>query len=63
MTEEMKALGRRAVACPHWRWMEGMKAVGHHRLPNAYFRVDEAHNIDGEWADALPDFSDVLPQQ
>jgi hypothetical protein len=59
MTEEMKALGRRALACKHWRWTEGMKAVGHARLPNAYFRVDEPQNVSGEWANALPDLSDA----
>lgn len=26
MNEEMMALGRRAVACKGWRWMDGMKA-------------------------------------
>lgn len=27
MTDELKALARRAVGCPKWRWMPGMVAV------------------------------------
>lgn len=40
MTDEQIALARRAVACPKWRWMPGMRTrVG--------WRV-YAHRIDGE---------------
>jgi len=28
MSDEQKALSRRAVACKGWRWMSGMRAVG-----------------------------------
>lgn len=27
MNEQLKTLGKRAVACKHWRWMEGMRIV------------------------------------
>ncbi len=27
MTQELEALGRRAVACKHWRWLPGMLAL------------------------------------
>jgi hypothetical protein len=30
VTDEQQALSRRAVACPKWRWMPGMRAVGQH---------------------------------
>ena len=33
MTDEMTALGRRAVACKGWRWMPGMRAYGPHWGP------------------------------
>jgi hypothetical protein len=32
MTDEMIALARRAVACPKWRWMPGMKLTAGLRL-------------------------------
>lgn len=32
MTPELEALARRAVACPRWRWMQGM-SVAYFRTP------------------------------
>ncbi|NDD31187.1 MAG: hypothetical protein EB084_23290 [Proteobacteria bacterium] len=39
MTQEMLALASRAVACPKWRWMPGMRAVG--QYPGYPVRVHE----------------------
>ena len=55
MSEE---LARRAVACKHWRWLPGMRAVGRRRMPAAWFRVEEYTQMVGEWRDAVPDLSD-----
>ena len=51
-------LARRAVACRHWRWLPGMRAVGRRRMPAAWFRVEEYTQMVGEWRDAVPDLSD-----
>lgn len=67
MTEEQIALGRRAVACKGWRWMDGMKANNDPeygsvvsscwssstsiRMPD--WRMDEV--MSGRW---LPDLAD-----
>ena len=34
MVTELEELGKRAVACKHWRWMPGMKAETSHRILN-----------------------------
>ena len=54
----MEDLARRAVACRHWRWLPGMRAVGRRRMPAAWFRVEEYTHMVGEWRDALPDLTD-----
>lgn len=33
MTPELEALARRAVACPRWRWMPGMRSVAYRQAP------------------------------
>jgi hypothetical protein len=59
MTEEQIALAKRAVACPKWRWMPGMRAVGRRNVPTAWFRSeDDICRLTGEWADAAPDLTD-----
>ena len=52
-------LAKRAVACRHWRWMPGMRAVGRRRMPAAWFRVEEYTHMVGEWRDAVPDLTDA----
>ena len=47
MTPELEALARRAVACPRWRWMPGMK-VGNDRI------MDESETREVR-SDELPD--------
>jgi hypothetical protein len=39
MTDEQKALSRRAVACKGWRWMPGMNALGRLDLVGGALRV------------------------
>jgi hypothetical protein len=50
MTPELEALARRAVACPRWRWMPGMK-VGNDRI------MDESETREVR-SDELPDLTD-----
>ncbi len=53
MTEELQDLGRRAVACKHWRCLPGVLADDGHRL--------SAVDCDGLHPEAYgvtPDFSD-----
>lgn len=54
MTDEQKALSRRAVACKGWRWMPGMLA--HFEHDGRYTRV----SMPDAWfsTTALPDLSD-----
>jgi hypothetical protein len=46
MPSETETLGRRAVACPKWRWLPGMVAQGTHRESNclSWVRVEAFHN-------------------
>ena len=44
-------LGQRAVACKHWRWMAGMKALS----PDGYARIMDGG--EGEW-EGWPDLTD-----
>ncbi len=46
MPSETEALGRRAMACPKWRWLPGMVAQGTHRESNclSWVRVEAFHN-------------------
>ena len=50
MTDEQKALSRRAVACRGWRWMPGMKLTAGLRLSESL--VPFTFPVD------LPDFTD-----
>ena len=64
MNPELETLARRAVACKHWRWMPGMKALDGYRVLTS---KDDGYNfssvdIDGyqdlatDWS--TPDLSD-----
>lgn len=56
MPEDLQAL----VTHDSWSWLPGMKAVGRRSLPEAWFRLEgEVRRLHGEWALALPDFSDA----
>lgn len=46
MTDELRDLGRRAIACSKWRWLPGMVAQGTHRESNchSWVRVEAFHN-------------------
>lgn len=50
MTDEMIELSRRAVACPKWRWMPGMKLTAGLRLSESL--VPFTFSVD------LPDLTD-----
>ncbi len=55
--EAMLALAKRAVACSGWQWLPGMKAV--HPQHGGWFRLEEPRTrLIGDWAEALPDFTD-----
>jgi hypothetical protein len=55
--ETMLALAKRAVACSGWQWLPGMKAV--HSQHGGWFRLEEERKrLIGDWAEALPDFTD-----
>ena len=62
-TADLKALARRAVACPRWRWMPGMVTTYGQRIARAdadgyavaYYRGGHLQMVE---ADALPDLSD-----
>lgn len=69
MTPELEALARRAVACPRWRWMPGMRWTV--QLAGGQSLADRAGRILTEWdavddggrvfrlgPDALPDLTD-----
>ena len=62
--EDIKELGRRAVACPRWRWMPGM--LGVHEVYR-YGRDDDGYVIgyyDNQWylsecvSGSTPDLTD-----
>jgi hypothetical protein len=54
--EQAMELGKRAVACKHWRWMIGMRAI---KQCSRWFRLEETRKrLTGDWADALPDLED-----
>lgn len=50
MTDEMIALARRAVACPKWKWMPGMKLTAGLRLSESL--IPFTFSVD------LPDLTD-----
>ena len=62
----LEELGRRAVACKHWRWRDGSKRVhAEHRWAWRlcgwrWFPCDERSNAvhDNCFAEAIPDLSD-----
>lgn len=58
---KLEALGRRAVACPRWRWMPGMRAlVGPTNAPYRYVTPEYAPP-EGDsvgFCDPTPDLSD-----
>jgi len=66
MPSETEALGRRAVACPKWRWLPGMVARGTNRIWGwlSWVRVEAFSNSEtcGEKAEQLenpyPDLND-----
>ena len=58
MTSDQIDLARRAVACPHWRWMPGMRWVAYRPPP-----LDDVVNRIGDlkmrlYPGALPDLTD-----
>lgn len=69
--ESLRLLGLRAIACPAWRWCEGMLAEGKpynigsvvkcRVVRVSYFRAKEMPVAEsgGEIHDAIPDFSDA----
>lgn len=67
MNSELIELGRRAVACEGWRWMEGMTALHFDNFDNTWQRTrrlrdwkdaEEANAGYRELEGALPDLSD-----
>ncbi len=62
-TADLKALARRAVACPRWRWMPGMVTTYGQRIARAdadgyavaYYRGGHLQMVE---ADALPNLTD-----
>lgn len=67
MTPELEALGRRAVACPGWKWMPGMLANDGtrllHEVRNGWIVYDdddqESGYLDGVGLERrVPEFSD-----
>jgi len=60
MNLEQIELAHRTVACKHWRWIAGMKAVKYEEHSTSWFRIEETHpRLTGVWASALPDLSDA----
>ena len=64
----MEELAKRAVACKHWRWMPGMRAIGGCVVATGcpLWLVDGAPRmpVDGEhymWLRETTDHPDVLP--
>lgn len=62
MTPELEALARRAVACPRWRWMGGMRWIDNRPAPlePIALRVADIRPRDGSDVPrhALPDLED-----
>ena len=59
MNTDLSELAKRAIACPKWRWTDGMKAVGRKGQILAWFRLEESQKqLMGDWSEALPDLSD-----
>ena len=60
MTEEQIALARRAIACPKWRWMPGMRAVAVRPAPlePVCSRVPDDPRGWTPYPGALPDLTD-----
>lgn len=62
MTPELEALARRAVACPRWRWMGGMRWIDNRPAPlePIALRVADIRPRDGSDVPrhALPDLTD-----
>jgi hypothetical protein len=62
MTPELEALGRRAVACSHWRWMPGMSngrdESRHMGALQWAWQDPYRHHALGIEIDDWPDFSD-----
>lgn len=54
MTEEQIALGRRAVACKGWRWMEGMRS----KSPNGMMSCRVSFYDLNRQPHMLPDLTD-----
>ena len=50
MSPELIALGKRAVACPRWRWVPGMRR----QLSEPLIYVRPAEIAKGKWAIFLP---------
>lgn len=48
MTPDLEALARRAVACPAFRWMPGMRAVGATAWPNGVLPEYRVCDMDTE---------------
>ncbi|NDB82937.1 MAG: hypothetical protein EB127_09390 [Alphaproteobacteria bacterium] len=54
---ELEALGRRAVACKHWRWMPGMLAI----MPEDRDGIARPERVlDDEWLPAMDSFPDLF---
>ncbi len=53
MSEEQIALGKRAVACKGWRWMEGMGVVDGDGLKNRVTRVEPV-DMYGDGVEVVP---------
>ena len=62
MTAELEALARRAVACPRWRWMPGMRWIDHRPAPLDPIALRVADNRPRDGRDvpphAMPDLTD-----
>ena len=64
MTEEQIALGRRAVACRHWRWVPGMLTHDGYRTAWSDDGMHRSFKLDGSeitgWTEQLvPDLTDA----
>jgi hypothetical protein len=54
-SQQLEALGKRAVACKGWRWLAGMRTDLRERVPEEDSPYDSHPDA---WADAIPDLSD-----
>jgi hypothetical protein len=56
-THLYESLGRRALACPCWAWLPGMRALD---ASGSWFRLEERlRRLHGNWKHAYPDFKDA----